>query len=411
MLLTEIFTRARKEPPKDEVSKNARFLIRAGFIDKLHAGVYSYLPFGLRVIRKIESIIREEMNTIGGQEILMPSLHPKELWQTTGRWDTMDDLYKVKDSSGKEFALGGTHEEVVVPLAKQFVSSYKDLPFSVYQIQNKFRMELRAKSGILRGREFLMKDMYSFHKDEKDLELFYDAVKGAYKKIFQRVGLGDVTHFTFASGGTFSQYSHEFQTVTSAGEDIVHICTKCGTAVNDEIKPEKETCPDCGERSFKTEKAIEVGNIFPLKTKYTDPFSLTFKDQDGTIRPVVMGCYGIGLGRLMGAVAEVWADERGLSWPESISPFDIHLVEIGGKNPEIKKRALSIYESLEKGGRSVLFDNRNVSAGEKFAEADLIGITKRVVVSEKTIETGLFEVKVRNAPEAKVLSEKELLFL
>lgn len=407
MKQTYLFTKTRKESPRDEVSKNAELLIRGGYIDKLHSGVYTYLPLGLRVLKKIEHIIREEMNTIGGQEILMPSLHPKENWEQTGRWDTMDDLYKIVDSSGREAALGPTHEEIVVPLMKQFISSYRDLPFSAYQFQNKFRMELRAKSGILRGREFLMKDMYSFHRNGEDLKTFYLQVREAYKNIFARVGIGKKTYFTFASGGSFSQYSHEFQTITPAGEDTIYICTACrDVAINEEIKAVQKECPSCGGNEFEQNTSIEVGNIFELKTKFSAPFELTFKTETGESQTVVMGCYGIGLGRLLGTVVEILSDVRGIIWPESIAPFLVHLVEL-----RAKKQADELYEKLMKMGVEILYDEREISAGEKFADSDLMGIPYRIVVSEKTATLQKFEIKERKSGEVKMLTEPELMRL
>lgn len=406
---SQLFTKARKEAPADEVVKNAKLLIRAGFVDKLQAGVYTYLPLGLRVLKNIENIIREEMNSAGGQEILMPSLHPKELWQTTGRWDTMDDLYRVSDSSGREHALGPTHEEIVVPLVKQFVSSYRDLPFSVYQFQNKFRMELRAKSGILRGREFIMKDMYSFHANEADLVTYYEIMKGVYARVFERVGLGARTYLTFASGGSFSKYSHEFQTITPAGEDTIYICDRCRVAVNKEIIAEQSTCPSCENKELREETAIEVGNIFNLRTKFSDPFKLTYKDEEGKERPVVMGCYGIGLGRILGTVVEVLGDDKGLVWPRSIAPFAVHLVEIVSVNTRVREEAEKLYHEFLEQGIEVLWDDREARAGEKFVESDLIGIPLRVVVSEKTLAEGKFEVKDRVTEEVSMVDRAELI--
>ncbi|MEK7129212.1 MAG: aminoacyl--tRNA ligase-related protein, partial [Patescibacteria group bacterium] len=400
----KLFTKTRREAPADEVAKNAKLLIRGGFIDKLQSGVYTYLPLGLRVLKKIENIIREEMDKAGGQELLMPSFQPKENWQTTGRWDSMDDLYKVKDSSGRENALGPTHEEVIVPLAKQFISSYRDLPLYLYQIQNKFRMELRAKSGILRGREFMMKDLYSFHQNEKDLGRYYEIMKTAYENIFDKVGIGGKTYLTFASGGSFSKYSHEFQTATEAGEDTIYICQKCKVAVNKEIISEQKTCPSCGNTDLKEEKAIEVGNIFELKTRFSEPFNLTFKDRDGKEQPVVMGCYGIGLGRLMGAIVEVLSDERGIVWPEKVAPFKIHLLSLN-KNEE----ANALYEKLVSSGAEVLYDDRDISAGEKFADADLIGIPWRIIVSSKSLKEGGVEVKKRTEEKERIISTEEFL--
>lgn len=410
MRQSQLFTKTQKEAPSDEVAKNAKLLIRAGFVDKLQAGVYTYLPLGLRVLKNIENIIREEMNSVGGQEILMPSLQPKENWQTTGRWDTMDDLYKVMDISGRENALGPTHEEIVVPLVKQFVSSYRDLPFATYQFQNKFRMELRAKSGILRGREFIMKDMYSFHTNEADMIAYYEKMKGVYANVFERVGIGATTFLTFASGGSFSKYSHEFQTITSAGEDTIYICDKCRIAVNNEIiEDQKHACPECGEKNLRTETSVEVGNIFELKTKFSAPFNLSYKDENGKDQPVVMGCYGIGLGRVLGTVVEVLGDEKGLVWPGAISPFAVHLVELGGSGDDaVRKESQKLYDELISKGIEVLWDDRDLRAGEKFAESDLIGIPIRVVVSSKTIASESFEIKNRATGEVSMVDRTEL---
>ncbi len=412
MLQSKLFTKTRKEAPADEVSKNAKLLIQGGFIDKLQSGVYTYLPLGLRVLKNIENIIRDEMNKADGEELLMPTLHPKENWQKTGRWDTMGDLYKVKDSSGRENALGPTHEEVIVPLAKQFISSYRDLPLYLYQIQNKFRMELRAKSGILRGKEFMMKDLYSFHESEKDLARYYEVMKKAYENIFKRAGIGRETYLTFASGGSFSKYSHEFQTVTPAGEDTIYVCQKCKIAVNKGILEEQKTCPSCGGAKLKEERAIEVGNIFELKTKFSEPFGLTFKDKLGKEKMVMMGCYGIGLGRLMGAIVEVLSDPRGIVWPESVAPYQVHLLELSSESKEVEKEAKKLYEALQKKGIQVLYDERKaVTAGEKFADADLIGIPYRALVSEKSLAAGGIEVKRRREEKRSVMTEREFISL
>lgn len=359
------------------------------------------MPLGLRVLTKIENIIREEMNAIGGQELLLPALHPKENWNKTNRWQT-PEMFKLKSRLGKDYGLGWTHEEIITPLVQKFVSSYKDLPFYVYQIQDKFRDELRAKSGLLRGTEFIMKDLYSFHADEKDMDSYYEKVKGAYFKIFRRCGLGKHTFLTLASGGSFSKYSHEFQTVTPYGEDEIHLCQKCGLAVNKEIVGQlKYRCAGCGGKRLIAQKAIEVGNIFKLKTKYTEAFNFKIKDRNGKDRPVLMGCYGIGLGRLMGAIAEVHHDERGIVWPASIAPHMIHLISIEAQSPKVKKMADKVYEDLCFGGGQelrpeVLYDDRkDKTAGEKFTDADLIGIPLRVVVSKKSLEKGSIELKAR----------------
>jgi prolyl-tRNA synthetase len=404
MKQSQLFTKTQKNAPKDEMSLNAQLLIRAGFVDKLMAGVYTILPLGWRVMKKIENIIREEIDAIGGQEIFMPALQPKENWERTGRWGTMDDLYKVKDSSDREFALGATHEEVISPLVKKFINSYKDLPFSAYQIQSKFRMELRAKSGILRGREFMMKDLYSFHLDQGDLDDYYEKTKKAYKNIFERVGIGGKTFVTFASGGSFSKYSHEFQTLTEAGEDIIYICNKCNLAINKEIKSETPQCPDCQGSDFREEKAVEVGNIFKLGTKYSAPFNLAVDNKQGEKVTLTMGCYGIGLQRLMGTIVEVNNDGKGIIWPESVAPFKVHLISLG-KDTEAEK----IYQDLEKNNIEVLYDDRDVSAGEKFADADLIGLPYRIVVSEKSLKSGGVEIKKRPELIGEIISTDKIV--
>jgi prolyl-tRNA synthetase len=395
MKQSKLFGKTIREVPKDEQSINAQLLIRGGFIDKLMAGVYTYLPLGLKVLRKIEDIIREEMEAIGGQEVLMPALQNKENWKITKRWNT-DVMMKVQTSFNKEYGLGWTHEEVVTPLAKKHVGSYRDFPFALYQIQTKFRNEPRAKSGILRGREFLMKDLYSFHTNEKDLEEYYNIVKDAYFNILGKVGLKDKTYLTFASGGNFSKYSHEFQTITPAGEDTIYICEKCSIAVNKEIIGDlKNSCPECQNKNLKKEKAVEVGNIFKLKTRFTEAFNFKFLDKTGKEKIVLMGCYGIGPTRLMGTIVEIFNDKIGIIWPKSIAPYHLHLVVLGNDNDIIKKTN-ALYNSLQKEGIEVLYDDRDESAGVKLKDSDLIGIPTRIVVSKKTLEKGSVEVKRRN---------------
>ncbi|OGL59042.1 hypothetical protein A3E96_03280 [Candidatus Uhrbacteria bacterium RIFCSPHIGHO2_12_FULL_46_13] len=406
MFQSKLFGKTLRDPPKDEQSINARLLVQAGYVEKLMAGVYSFLPLGLRVLNKIENIIREEINVIGGQELLLPALHPREAWEQTGRWETVDDLYKLTDSSGRDFALGATHEEIITPLAKRDISSYRDLPLALYQFQTKFRMELRAKSGLLRGREFMMKDLYSFHVNEEDFNAYYKKVADAYKKIFNRTGIGERTVFTFASGGTFSKYSHEFQTLTSAGEDTIYLCEHCGVAVNGEIIDEQKVCPECGrpKDDLKIEKAIEVGNIFPLKTKFSEPFKLTYKDEKGEDRPVLMGCYGIGLGRVTGTIVEVHHDKEGICWPSAVAPYQVHLVRLSDE-PEIVKQANALYEKINKLGLDVLYDDRDASAGVKLKDADLIGLPLRLVVSDKTVKDGVYELKERMSSRARVVKD------
>lgn len=403
MLQSKLFGKTQKNPPKDEVSINAKLLTQAGFIDKLSAGIYTYLPLGLRVLNKIKQIVREEMDAIGGQEILMPALLPAEPWKTTGRWQApgKEVMFQLEGRSGKEYGLGWTHEEIVTPLAKKFIASYKDLPLALYQIQDKFRNEPRAKSGLLRGLEFSMKDLYSFHRDEKELDNYYQMVLKAYQKVFKRCDLN--TLVAEALGGSFSKYSHEFQVLTPYGEDTIFYCAKCQYAQNQEIAKMRVggKCPNCGAK-IKEGKAIEAGNIFKLKNKYSEPFKLTYIDEKGKAKPVVMGCYGIGPSRVMGAVVEVYHDEKGIIWPENIAPFNVHLISL-----QENKKADKIYQALMAAGVEALYDNREVSAGEKFADADLIGIPYRLVVSQKTGEK--VEIKKRSDKRTDLLMVKELI--
>jgi prolyl-tRNA synthetase len=396
-----LFSKTKRESPKDEKFENAKLLIRAGFIDKLSAGIYNFLPLGTLVLKKIENIIREEMLAIGAQEILMPALHPKENWKITKRWDEMEEIFKLK-AGEKEFALGPTHEEVITPLVKKFVKSYRDLPFYLFQIQDKFRNEKRVKSGLLRQREFLMKDLYSFHESKEDLDRYYEEVKKAYFRIFDRVEIGKKTHLTYASGGTFSKFSHEFQTECQAGEDTIFVCKNCNQAINKEIKRKLKNCPNCGEKYFEIKRAIEVANIFKLGEKFSRPFDLSFLDRDGKKKFVQMGCYGIGLGRLMGTVVEIFHDRKGIIWPKEISPFQVHLISIG-KSKEIKEKAEMIYNQLIKEKISILYDDREKSPGEKFFDCDLIGIPLRMVISEKTLKRNCLEFKERKRGKIKLV--------
>ncbi len=403
MLQSELFTKTKREAPKDEEAINAQLLIRAGFVDKLMAGVYTFLPLGLRVLKKIENIVRKEMDKAGGQEILMPALQPKENWEVTGRWKSFDALFKLKTRSGADYALGPTHEETIYPLLKHYVSSYKDLPVYLYQIQTKFRDEPRVKSGLLRSREFRMKDLYSFHIDDKERDKYYETMKGVYFNVFKRIKLSVIK--TEASGGTFSQRSHEFQVISEAGEDMICVCKRCQVAVNEEIIEEQNVCPQCGNKNLEKEKAIEVGNIFPLKEKFARDFRLTFKDKNGRESLVSVGCYGLGTSRLMGAIVEVYHDEKGIIWPEPVAPFMVHLINLSDKQQAISDK---LYHTLQKAEVEVLYDDReNVSAGEKFVEADLIGIPYRAVISEKT--GNKIEIKKRNENKTKLMSEKELI--
>ncbi len=405
MLLSKLIYKTQKNLPADEVSLNAKLLIQACFIRKEAAGIYSFLPLGLKVLNNIENIIREEINIIGGQELFMNGLTPKQNWVQTDRWENFDALFKL-EGKASEYALGATHEEMITPLAKQFINSYKDLPLYLYQIQTKFRNEERAKSGILRGREFRMKDLYSFHTTEEDLVSYYEKVKQSYIKIYNRIGLGEYTYPTYADGGAFSKYSEEFQTITEAGEDEIYICEDCHCAINKEIIEDQKTCPQCNKSNFTIKKAIEVGNIFKLGTKFTKAFDLNFIDQDNTKKLALMGCYGIGPSRLMGAVVEVCHDENGIVWPESIAPFKYEVISLGN-NENILNKAEEIYKSLKSKGFDVLFDDRNESAGTKLKDADLIGCPNIIIIGERNLSNNKVEFKNRkeNKIELKDLSE------
>jgi prolyl-tRNA synthetase len=411
MRQTQLFTKTRKDAPADEVSKNAQLLIRAGFIYKEMAGVYDYLPLGLRVIENIKKIIREEMNAIDGQEVLLSALQDPDVWKKTDRWDDakVDVWFKTKLKNDTELGLGCTHEEPMTRLVAEHVRSYKDLPLYTYQFQTKFRNETRAKSGIMRGREFMMKDMYSFDTNQAGLDAFYEKAITAYKNIYNRTGIGDKTYLTFASGGMFSKFSHEFQTICDAGEDHIFIDEAKNMAVNDEVMQD-DILKDLGvERSTLVQKkSIEVGNIFKYGTRYSEPLGLTFKDEDGSDKPAIMGAYGIGLGRLMGTIVELLSDDKGIVWPESVAPFRVHLLSVG-TSPEVAFACDTLYEKLKTLGVETLYDNRELRPGEKFADSDLIGIPWRVVVSEKTLAEEKLEVKKRNQEKADMIEESEFL--
>lgn len=413
MRQSHLFTKTRKEAPKDEVSKNAQLLIRAGYVYKEMAGVYAYLPLGLRTLNKIIGIIREEMDKIGGQEVTLTALQQKETWTPTNQWDDkqVDVWFKTELKNGTELGLAVTHEAALTKLMKDFVSSYRALPAYVYQFQTKFRNETRAKSGIMRSREFIMKDLYSFSKDQAEHEAFYEKAKQAYVNVFRRVGLGDKTYVTFASGGMFSKFSHEFQTVTDAGEDLIYIDEAKKIAVNKEVLTD-EVLKDLGlDRAKLVEKkAVEVGNIFSLGTRFSDALELAYPDEKGAKKSVVMGSYGIGPARVMGTIVETLSDENGIVWPESVAPFQLHLVSLAKPGSETEKAANALYEELVAKGVEVLFDDRDMRPGEKFADADLIGIPLRAVISDKTLAAGdKLELKVRKGGEVSMVTKAELL--
>lgn len=412
MRQSQLFTKTRKEVPADETSRNAQLLIRAGFVHKEMAGVYAYLPLGLRVQEKIKTVVREEMNAIGGQEIIMTALQSKELWESTNRWDdeAVDIWFKSTLNAGGEVGFGWTHEEPMGNMMKNYLHSYKDLPVTVYQFQTKLRNELRAKSGIMRGREFVMNDAYSFSYGEADHDVIYDNMKTAYMNVFRRLGIGDDTYVTFASGGAFTQFSHEFQTICDAGEDVCYINREKGVAVNEEVLTD-ETLASLGvtREELTATKTAEVGNIFNFGRQKAEDLGLTITDQEGQSLPVWMGSYGIGVTRLMGVLVEKFSDEKGIVWPVSVAPFTVHLVALNTDNQEILDWANGVYANLTKAGVEVLFDDRDARAGEKFADSDLIGIPYRVVVSKKGKEQGLFEVVTRTDGTVRQLTEAELM--
>lgn len=411
MKQSQLFTKTRREAPKDEVSKNAQLLIRAGYVHKEMAGVYAYLPLGLRVQEKIKKIVREEMNKIGGQELIMTSLQRKELWEQTKRWsdEVVDVWFKSELKAGGEVGLAWSHEEPIADMMKNYVSSYKDLPIFVYQFQTKLRNELRAKSGIMRGREFVMKDMYSFCLDEADHSKFYNESIEAYKRVYERLGIGSDTFVTFASGGAFTKFSHEFQTTVETGEDSIYLNREKNIAVNAEVLNE-ETLKTLGilREELEEVKTAEVGNIFNFSTQKSEDLGLYYKNEKGEQIPVWIGSYGIGITRLMGLLVEKFADEKGIVWPASVAPFRVHLIELSNGNADVRAEAQDLYKELAQAGIEVLWDDRDARAGEKFADADLIGIPLRVVVSEKTLAGGTFECTERKGSKTEHLSLSEL---
>ena len=413
MRQSHLFTKTRKEAPKDEVAKNAQLLIRAGYVYKEMAGVYAFLPLGLRVLNNIVEVIRKEMNAIGGEEVSLTALQSKAIWEKTNRWSdaVVNNWFKTKLKNGVEVGLGFTHEEALTNLMRDYVHSYRDLPRYVYQFQTKFRNEERAKSGIMRGREFLMKDLYSFSKTVTEHDAFYEKAKQAYVNIFNTVGLGDKTYVTFASGGSFSKYSHEFQTITDAGEDLIYVHEGKKIAVNKEVLND-EVLKDLGvsRADLVEKKAVEVGNIFSLGTKFSDAFELTYVDEKSVKQTVVMGSYGIGPGRIMGTIVETLSDSNGIVWPESVAPFKAHLILVSGKDSDAaKKEADKLYKTLTDAGVEVLYDDRDLRPGEKFADADLMGMPYRIVVSEKTIAAGAHELKHRATGKVEQLAESALI--
>lgn len=411
MRVSQLFTRTSKDAPADEVAKNAQLLIRAGFVHKEMAGVYDYLPLGKRVLENIIQIIREEMDGVGGNEISLTALQSSEVWQASGRWsdDVMDVWFKTRLANGTELGLAPTHEEPLTKMMKNYIRSYKDLPVYPYQFQIKFRNELRSKSGLMRGREFWMKDLYSFSRTQEEHDAFYEKISEAYYRVFERLGLGDLTYKTFASGGSFAKFSHEFQTLSPVGEDKIYVHREKGIAINEEVYTD-EVLADIGVSKDELEEvnAVEVGNIFTLGTRFSDPLDLKFTDEDGESKHVIMGSYGIGPSRLMGLIAEHFADDKGLVWPINVAPFKVYLVQIS-EDEAVSARANELYETLKGRGIEVLFDDRAERPGTKFADAELLGIPHRVTISPRLLEENHLEWNERSTGETSLLTLEELI--
>jgi prolyl-tRNA synthetase len=407
MRVSHLFTKTLKDAPADEVAKNAQLLIRAGFVYKEMAGVYAYLPLGIQVLENIKQIVREEMNAIDSNELIMTMLQRREVWEKTGRWDdeVVDVWFKTKLKDETEVGLGWSHEEPIVEMLKQYVRSYKDLPISLYQFQPKMRNELRAKSGIMRGREFLMKDMYSFHTSAEELEVYYNKVIEAYKRVYDRLGIGQDTYVTFASGGAFTKFSHEFQTICDAGEDIIYLHREKNIAINEEVIDDAIKELGISREELEMVKTAESGNIFNFGAQKAEDMGFNFAGDDDKQHPVFMGSYGIGITRAMGVIAEKFSDEKGLVWPESVAPYKVYMVSIG----DIADKANELYETMQQKGITVLFDDRNERPGAKFADAELIGLPYRVTISERLIEQGKLELTFRNSGETELLTLEELL--
>lgn len=392
---TVVTTRSHAEA---QHSQNAALLSRAGYICQIAAGLHTLLPLGLRVLNKIEQIVREEMDALGAREFVSPIIYPKEIWDKTGRWESIDVLYKLASRSGSELCIAATAEEVVATMARDQIHSYRDLPYAMYQIQNKCRDELRARSGLLRGREFRMKDLYSIHFEAADLDAFYESVCQAYMRIFTRCGIGERTVRTFASGGVFSRFSDEFQLICDSGEDTIFVKKDRSIAINAEVAKDTEARAAAfgGEEPDLSEvRAIEVGNTFKLGTRYTDSFDVSVSDSSGVRRSLLMCSYGLGTTRLVGAIAEVCNDAKGLVWPHAVAPYDAHIVVLqAAANSQENVRGLA--ERLRKAGISALVDERaDISAGEKFADADLLGMPYQIIIGRRS-DGKRFEVKTRN---------------
>ena len=412
MRQSQFFLKTKKETPKGAVFVSHQLLLRADFIYQFSSGIYALLPAGLKVLRKIENIIREEFDKLGIQELRMSLLHPAELWKKTGRWETAGkELWKTKSRKGEEMVLAMTHEETIAAIAADIVRSESELPVIVNQFQTKVRDEERPRGGLLRLREFMMQDAYSFDKDENGLDKSFQKMVEVYKKIFKRIEL-PVIPVKASTGLMGGLDSYEFMVIAKSGEDKIAVCPKCKFAANVEILKGKEKCPQCGTK-MEIKRTIEVGHAFKLGTKYSKAMDILYEDKKGMKHLVQMGCYGIGLERAMATIVEVNNDEKGIIWPKSVAPFDVHLLALGsGKKTiqdKIQKVSEKLYQNLQKQGAEVLYDDRTHSSGEKFAEADLIGIPTRIVVSERTLGKNSVEIKERNKKELKIIKLENLL--
>ena len=409
MRVSKLFTKTSKTAPADEVAKNAQLLIRAGYVYKEMAGVYTLLPLGYRVLEKIIAIVKDEMDQVGGVQMKTSALQSKEVWQTTNRWDDdiVDNWFKTRLKNDTELGLSFTNEEAYSNIVRNYVKSYKDLPIYLYDFKTIFRNELRSKSGIMRGREFYWKALYSFSRDKAEHDQFYETMKTAYHNVFRRVGIGEQTYLTFASGGTFAKYSHEFQAVSDAGEDIIYIDEAKNIAINEEVLSD-EVLADVGlnRNELVQKKSIEVGNIFSLAHKFSEPFGLAYTDKDGATVPVFMGSYGIGITRLMGTIVEMLSDDKGIVWPEAIAPYKVYLVSIGEKGAVEAER---LYDELTARGIEVLFDDRDERPGTKFADAELMGIPYRLTVSDRLVEQNKLELTKRLDGQTSLLTASEVL--
>lgn len=405
---SNLFVKTLKDAPADEVAKNAQLLIRAGYVYKAMAGVYAYTPLGLRVLENIKQIVREEMNSVGGNELIMTGLQRKETWDATGRWsdEAVDVWFKTALKDGTELGLGWSHEEQILEMMQQYIKSYKDLPAKVYQFQTKLRNELRAKSGIMRGREFVMKDMYSLHATEEDCDAYYETVIDAYKRVYDRLGIGEKTFVTFASGGAFTKFSHEFQTICDAGEDVLYVNDEHTVAVNEEVLDDAVAELGIEKDSLKPVTSAEVGNIFKFGSEKAEQMGIYYTDAEGKQQPIYLASYGIGVTRVMGVIVEMMSDDKGIVWPEGVAPAKVYLVSIGDEG---LKAADGLYEQLQAAGVSVLYDDRDERPGKKFADAELMGIPYRITVSDKTVEAGKHELTVRATGDTKALTVSDLL--